>query len=189
MTVRYYAATFLLGISPQCFANQTGVATGDCSVVVNASGHAQVQVNNRCDSKRAAKLQKQLDALASNMAPRRLSDRQQASLADALTAAKPLRIKFISLRDEEAFRYATDFQDALRMGGVQIQWRDIGMSAPPTYGVELTLRADGVQLGDKGLMVKKAFEEAGISFVLKYRPQLETDAELFVGLRPAGPVR
>ena len=60
-TCIFCAAWLLLMVPVAARSSQTATANGQCVVAINASGHAVVTVNNNCDAKLAATVQRLLD--------------------------------------------------------------------------------------------------------------------------------
>jgi hypothetical protein len=120
--------------------------------------------------------------LEAAIAPRRLTQQQRDAFVAALANDKrSLVVTVTKLGDQEAALYADALISALTTAGVGgINVNNVGVMAPPRYGVSLT-----VNINDpKGGAIRAALNAAGIPFTLSVAALQSRNADILVGLKP-----
>lgn len=121
--------------------------------------------------------------LEANIAPRRLSKEQRSTLVSELRSGpQPITIEFTRLGDLEASMYADAILAALGSADVKSSINNVGVQAPPKYGVQILLKKSS----PKATTIKYAFEKARIPAEFSFRDTGVFDAKILVGLRPLG---
>lgn len=121
-------------------------------------------------------------SLETRLSPRHLSEDQMQIVARRLLPFSGTGIAFTRIQDQEASRFAEDFFRPLYLGGWHLTDNEVGIFAPPQFGVLLcvptTLRTDPAALA-----LANALYEARIGFSIQMVDGSEL--RLIVGLKPA----
>jgi hypothetical protein len=121
--------------------------------------------------------------LEAKIAPRRLSQEQRSTLVNELKSGpQPITIEFTRLGDLEASMYADAILTALGSAGVKGVVNNVGVQAPPRYGVHILVNSKS----PKAMTIKDAFEKARIPAEISFADTGTFDAKILVGLRPLG---
>ena len=135
-------------------------------------------------SERAAKLELEaasatlaLERLRQQVGPRNMSQDQLLRLIDALKRIAPNvpEIQIERLGDAEAAAYADMFILAINTAGIRLHVAEIGMRAPPAYGMQIFDTPDGI--------IDGAFRAAGIRLNTTNRTAPGTVPRIVINLK------
>jgi hypothetical protein len=141
------------------------------AVVAEANARA-AEANRIAETERLARVK-----IEAALAGRKLNPDQVSKLIVALAAVRP-RIQAINvtrLGDREASEFAMDIIRAVLAAGINVAVSDVGVMAPPVYGLLVTDTADG--------LLKAALTEADIG-PATYADRSSATPSIFVGLKP-----
>lgn len=130
----------------------------------------------------ATDLQAKIESLEQKIKSRSIPTEKAVQFKNILSEIKNDTIKINSLMsDQESFSFATDLKWLFRSAGWTVDWSQ-GMYNNPIIGVIVTIKSEANV--NKGNLIIKAFESAGIEVKGEINPQNKFDVELVIGAKP-----